>query len=107
MTFISAMTDKYITSKEATMQAMEDAGNAVRVNSICSISFKAIRQIAGDTNEARKFMSSDLNNVTMKQICVQQLRDIYSTVSTLKESYFTIDEKDTYTNISNCDNLPD
>jgi hypothetical protein len=107
MVYINTLTDIYISSKESSLSALAESTGQEQGKSLCVMLFKTIRSMAADTHEAKKFVRNDVNNTTLKQICVQQLRDIYNTVLTFKENYFSIQDENLYKNENNCSRFPD
>jgi hypothetical protein len=106
LALVKLNTSKYLNSKTAQLE-LQQAANAETGKDLCLIMFKSIEEMADDISEATKFLNYATDNaVTLNQICVQQLRGIYTTISTFKQEYFKAGEIELYKNAT-CTNFKD
>lgn len=102
---VQILTNKYLTSKQATLSALPSDATT-RGKHFCSMMFESIQDIVQDRHEIQKFARNKENEPILNQICVQQLRDIYSIVTKIKSEYFIAGEDTTYRG-ANCDKMAD
>ena len=105
---VKANTSKYLNSKTAQLALQANLGAGDPGKDLCSIMFQSIEDMADDINEANKFVNNATENaVTLNQICVQQLRGIYTTISTFKQEYFKLGEIEKFRDARTCDIFKD
>jgi hypothetical protein len=76
--------------------------------SVCVLLFESIQKILEDTAEAKKFrLDANRNDVTLKQICVQQLRDIYSSLKVTEENFFVAKDYTSINENTSCELIPE